>query len=892
MDKQIDNKNQIALHQVHLSDYISILKRRKWVVIFFFLIIVGSTALFSFMSEPVYEATAQVLIEKDSRPVINLGDTTVIPRMGPEYYQTQYNILMSRSLAKEVIDRLSLWSVLQQQQQSRSPGVLSNIATFIGGLLGKNTSEAGNITTGPSEEAQKNLIIDWYLRHLRITPVRGSQLIKIGFQSSSPELSAQVANAHAEAYIQRGIENQHATYNQALQWLRNELRQQKAKLKASRNAIHNYKKQNNILTIRERDDIVSQKLVELNSALTKAKADRIAKEAVYNQLKNFSIKDESIFSLPEVSNDPVIQNLRNQLITLKAKRFEMATRYGPKHPRMKEISHGISQLEQELKKEVKRLSRTIKASLDRAIALERSIQRDLEAQKQVVLKLNEKNITNEVLQREAEVNQNLYDILLRQYSEISLKNAMKSSKIQVVDRAEVPLIPVKPRIFLNILLSIVLSMFMGPGFAFFFEYMDKTVKTPDDVYQRLGMPVLGLLPYKRSLKINRTKALAWDEPEKQLNGGYNSDDISSSLVTNLHLTNHQLQGKTLFVESAGADEGKSTVLAKAAINLATGGLRVLMIDADHEKSSLPEMFGLKQDSRGLLDIMNDVMGKQPKEGTLRDFSIDDLFFLVEINKLSGRLTVRSESQEMTVLFSNGRLIHIQSKDTPLANRLGNMLLKGGFITEGQLKVALERNNRTGQPLGYILINSGYITPEKLRGPLKLQMEEHLQKLFSWKQGTFVFQLGDVQTYDDERLYFYEDYTPIIQRLGRLGGSRFIEGSLFSGIATLNSKLHLMPSGRRDKALAGTAYLMLLDKFLDILKRRFDIILVDLPPVLEMPAVASLSTLADGVVFVVKAGHLSVKAINKATSTLRDAHVNIIGAILNQVKIGKDYYYYQ
>jgi hypothetical protein len=220
-----------------------------------------------------------------------------------------------------------------------------------------------------------------------------------------------------------------------------------------------------------------------------------------------------------------------------------------------------------------------------------------------------------------------------------------------------------------------------------------------------------------------------------------------------------------------------------------------------------------------------------------------------------------------------------------------MLLRGGLITKDQLQDALERNQRTGQPLGYILINLGYLTQDQLQGPLKLQTEEYLQRLFSWKKGTFVFKPGNVETYEDERIYFGEDYTTTIHRLGLLGGSRLLESILLSFINPVNvPNLSLLPAGIASIIPNGPDYSTLLSKFLDLLKNRFDIVLVDAPPVLDVASAAPIASLADGVILVAKAGHVSFKAINNASSSLRECNAKILGAVLNQVKNVKTYEY--
>jgi succinoglycan biosynthesis transport protein ExoP len=864
--KTINNipKKQVSpSEQIHLSDYLAVIRKRKWMVIIFSLVLIGIVTIVSLISTPIYQATAQIIIECQPYPVTSVEEEIKRDTKEQDFYQTQYNLLQSRSLALKVIDDLKLWKDFQS------------------GPLTAQGNPASQDKTG---------IIDWYLSNLKIEPVRGSRLINISFLSPSAETAARVANAHAHAFIERDAEVKLSGLN----WLKSQIGEQKEKVETSQQALHEYKRTHGITSFEDRQNIISQKLMDLNANLTKVKSERLAKESAYNQLKTFTIENENIFSLPEVAQDSIILNLRNQLIQLKARRLEMATNYGPRHPKMIDLNSQIKQIEQELTEEVHRLSRSIKAELDRALAYEKSSQQALNAQKGEALSLNGKAINYDVLQQEAQSNQKIYDNLLKQAEELGLISTAGHSNIRLTDEAEVPPVPARPKTFLNILLSIVVSMFMGPFLAFFFEYMDKTIKTPEDVQRRLGVSTLGTIPYDRSLKEIGKHALPWNgSSNKKKKYHYVYDDVPGRFVTSLQLNHQRMPGQVLMVESATSGEGKTTILTKSAVSLARSGLRVVMVDADLERPALHQVFGLKNDGEGgLITAMERVLFQEISMRDLNTYSVDDLFFLISLKKLSGQLHITNETQDMNAVFENGRLLHIRSKNNPLANRLGTMLLRGGFITEGQLQEALERNDRTGQPLGYILINAGYITQDKLRGPLKLQMEEYLQKLFSWKSGSSVFEPGSIKTYEDKSIYFEEDYIPIIRRLGHMAGSCFIEREVLSFVKPLGEpNLSLLPAGTASSKPAGLVYLTILEKFLDILKKRFDIVLVDAPPVLNVAGAVALSSLSDGVVFVVKAGHLSVKAINEALTSLKEANINILGAILNQVKLRDNLYKY-
>lgn len=885
-------EQQILQQKIHLKDHLSILAKRKWTVIIVCLLILGAAAAVSFLLTPIYKATTLIILE--TRPMQFLDATKAMSEQlsESEYYKTQYNLLRSRNLAYKVISDLKLHAhfAASTGRGHRAP------ASMPTAVASKNVSKQVAQLNGAAvaaAPANNPAMANWYLRKLEITPIPGSRLVQISVLDSSPALAAQVANAHARAFIATSIHTQHAAAQQSLDWLRKQLSEQKDKVEASQQSIYEYKKVQDNVSLEERQNIISQKLMQLSSEHTTVKAALLAKEAVYNQLQTFSIDQERLFTLPEIAKDPIIQSLRQQLMQLKVKQLEMATNYQSNHPFMRKLASSMTQVQQEIAREVQRLAQTIKAALDRAHALENAIQQVLDTQKQAALALNKQAINYDVLGREAESNQHFYDILLKQAKEISLTSAMESSNVRIVDQAEVPRTPVRPRIVVNMALAMVLGPFFGAGFAFFFNYLDNTVKSPDDVARMLGVRVLGLFPVTPSMKEHTMPRLLSETSRgshEAMSQADPSSELSGRLYSSLQQSWQAQDGQVLVVSSAGKGEGKTTILGNYAVKLARAGFSVAMVDCDVKHPSLSTRFGM-QNGAGLTESIARILSMELRAGSLSEFSLGDLFFLASVRRLNGHLTISNHAQSMFATFAKGRLLHLQDDNTPEANRLGQMLMRSGFLTAGQLEDALDRNQRTGLPLGYILLNSGYITGEQLQGRLRLQMEEHLHKVFSWKTGTFSFEPANVEVFDNVRVNFGEDYSDIIHQLDRQTGSRFADretGALLRAVEG-EPNLFLINAGAGAAPLSSPFSLAIMEKFVTALKERFDVVLIDTPPLLVAPEAESLSTLADGVLLVIKAGHLPMKQLQEAQSYLEEAKATILGVVLNQVKVDKSYY---
>lgn len=875
--------------EAHLSDYWEILKRRKWIVISFFMIIVGAVAAVSLVSTPQYEATAQILLGGQPTPMNPLGDSSERLPERNLYYKTQVNLLSSRTLARRVIDALQLERLLTMESDSQSFAPAARMERS----EDSDGSKTGTISDQDSEYALRSKVLNWYLRHLSVTPIRDSSLVNVSFTGPDPELITRIVNKHAQAAIENTVQQHQFHAKNALDWLKDQIAEQKKEVELSQRAIYQFKKKHNVLSLEDSQIIFSQEMQELNSALTKAKSERIAKQAIYLQLKEIVKNQKDTLLMPEISNYSVIQTLRSQLVDLKSRQIEMGTKYGPKHPKMRELNNGISQIKNEIARESERLQKTIKADLERAAAIENSITQSLNRQKQIAMSLGERAIEYEVLKQQAESSQDIYDFLLKQSEQLGLSSAISSSNMRIVDPAEEPIDPVSPKILLNIVLAVFLSLFTGTGLAFFLEYLDNTVKTPMDVAIHLDLPVLGMIPFQKALQQKNNDVALLEDMRSQKGKASTSTPIyhiSNRLPAELRSPAEGLSGRVLMVESVTMGEGKSTVVARIASNLTDAGLRVLLVDCDFQRPSLGKIFKISKNGGGLGKSIDRIMSHHLNSGTLNDYSVDDLFFLIALKKHSGHLMVKNEDQNLIVAhFQNGVLIHIQNQNSPEDNRIGTMLLKGGFITKEQLNDALSRNQRTGQPLGYILVNAGYIGRDKLRGPLRLQIEEYLQKLFSWKNGQFSFKPGLVSIYENEKIFFEEDYSPLINNLGRTESSKFIEKELFSHIIGLKKEnLYLLPAGTSYK-LIGSLNQVLMKKIFEKLKQHFDVILVDTPPLDAASGIESIFHLADSMVLVIKAGHLSIKILNGAINHLPQD--KIIGTVLNQAKIDPQPYYY-
>ncbi len=860
-------------HDFSLMDFLIVIFKHKYKILAFFFTMVITVTFYTFRMTPIYEAKTKLIV-KPGREFIYKSEVgndaiSVINNNLEELLNSEIEIITSRDLAEKVVTTLGVETIY--------PNSIHNKHEDINPLYSASLR---------------------FMKGLSAESIRDSSIINVSFQHHDSQIAARSLNLLVELFKEKHLQ----TFGnpKATPFLEEKLETYRKKLKESEGRLETFKQKYKISSFDEQRKLLLDQRIELDTSLKMAE-NRIGefrqKLISMNMKRQTNPEDIPFYTDTEFKGSDITDDARTRLLGLQQRENELKRQYKDHSRMVTNIRNEIQFVKDFLKEqEALKAMALLHTQESRSVAIKEQL-KELDKEIQV-LDLREDGLRD--LERELSINENNYQIYTEKLEEARISDELdrqKIASISVIEKAIIPKRPIKPRKKVNVALGIVVGAITALGLAFLFEQVDNSVRTLDDVRRRLGMEVLGMIPYDKTLKRSEKFALPQEEAhneKRKYAQGYYECDFSANLVPDFSLMHSGMSGHVILIESSTSGEGKSTVLARSAFNLARGGLRVVMVDADVQRPSLYNMFSLNGDGvgeKGLITAMSHVLSQKIEHGTLDECSVDDLFSLIALKKESGKLTITNDTQEIVGVFDKGNLFHLQNRDVPFTNRLGTMLLNGNLITESQLKDALDRNQRTGQPLGYILLNAGYINQGQLQGPLKLQMEEHLQKLFSWKQGTYTFEPGSIDTYKDERIHFDEDYVPIINRLGRMGGSRLLEREVLSNVKSLDEpNLSLLPAGTVSVKPNSLSYFTLLAKFLDLLKQHFNVVLVDAPPILDtMGSGKPLLSLVDGVVFVIKPGQVSIKDINEAVSCIKETKTKIIGAVMNQVERGQGYY---
>ena len=606
------NNAQISRHYSdswwHPTDYLRVVYKRRWVALPAFLLVFVSGALDTIRAIPIYEARTQLLIERDTRRQTSI-DAIVTDRTSSYYddgfYQTQYNILRSRSLALRAVEALEKAGKVEVIPPS--PGTSFSLSGLSGMAIGKvaglfSSPTPAPVTTAEAEPDEQKIATarlsgkaSRFVGSLSVVPVRNSSLVNLVFRSPDNQYAAHAVNELANQYRSRNLESRVSDTQEANEFLSKQLEEQRRKVEISEAAALRYKEQNNATSVDDRQNIVVQRLTELNAQVTKAKIERLDKESTYNQLVEAKKSGGRVDAIPMVAANEFIQKLKVEIATLEEQRSQMAAQYGPNWPAMKDVISRLGVAQQRLSAEIDGIIAATRTDYLAARAKEESLAGALNAQKGESMGLDRKAVEYAALQREAQADRQLYENLLQRTKETGVSGQYRNSNIQIVDAAEFPRWPVLPNVPRDLMVALMTGLVLALGLVFAFEYFDSRIKSPDEIKTHLNMPFLGLVP---SVPIK--------EGEQMLMGAMEVPpafaEAMKAIRTGVVFSSAEEGSRSVVVTSTAPHEGKTVVSSNLAAALAQTDQKVLIIDADMRRPRIHEVFGWLQDP-GLSNVL-------------------------------------------------------------------------------------------------------------------------------------------------------------------------------------------------------------------------------------------------------------------------------------------------
>ena len=593
----------------YLRSYWRILRNRRWTVLSVLCLTLTGVSLYTARQKPVYRASALLEIEQENPSVVTLAEMFQLQSVSGDYLNTQYKILESDSLARDVIKKLQL-----DQIEEFSPAQ---------GTRQKKDGSADS-AAGP-DSGREQFVLAAFKVHLNVTPVPQSRLVSVDFESHDPRLAAKVVNALVESYIQRNLYAHWEASQEASTWLSQQLDGLKIKLEKSEDELQRYVQANGLLFLEGEkgatQNIVEERLQQLQDELTRAQADLYQKEPLH-----YLVQAGEYGALPGIFDDKTAEDLKIKLADLEQQKAQLAPQFRASYPKMEAIQSEIDRTQQLLQQQQRQAARHIEDDYRAAVRRVALVRQAFDQQQKQANVVAEKSVQYSILKREVESNKQTYDGLLARLKDAGVTAGLKASNIRVVDSAVPPVRPVKPRVPLNLGIGLLLGLVCGVSLAFVREYADNTLKTPEDVENFLRRPALAMIPSGQALSQRGNgrgetlpAALLSAESGKSMMGrrrsrngwlridteGFDHSHISEAfrdLRTSVLLSTAARPPRSLTFVSAEPREGKTTICNNLAIALAQLGKRVLVVDGDMRRPNVHAFFHLEQ-TPGLVNYL-------------------------------------------------------------------------------------------------------------------------------------------------------------------------------------------------------------------------------------------------------------------------------------------------
>lgn len=639
---------------------------------------------------PIYRATTAIQIEREATKVLEGQDVQPVEQAmeAERFLQTQIDLLGSRTLALEVADALGL-------QSSRS--------TFLTDMGVSENFEG--LEPARARALRRELIIKTLSENLNILWTRNSRVVRLTFDSPDAGMSQRIVNMFATKFIASNLERRFQSTAYARDFLQRRLDETKNRLEASERQMIAYAREAQLIDASDADrgqtrgprSLTTASLVQLNDAYSGARAARIAAEQRWR-----ASQSGGLYALPEVLANPAIQEITQKLAELRSDYQNQRKVFKPDYPALAQLNAQIAELRGQLDREAANIRNTIRTQYDVARQQELALSGDVDALKTQTLNEQQRSIRFNILRREADTNRQLYDALLQRFKEISIAGGVTANNISIVDLADAPNKPIRPNPIKNLLLAAILGMIAGLSWIFIRDRFDDTVRTPDDLQAKLGLPLVGLVPI---VPRDTSASAALEDARSDLSEAY------ASIRAALQFSTSGGAPTPLLVTSSQQSEGKSTTSLAIATSFARIGQRVLLIDGDLRRPSLHNTLGLGRES-GLSDVL---ASQRAILDVAQKTDQDNLWFVScgplppnpsELLAGSGlQRALTSASDEFDLVIVDGPPV-MGLADAPMIGAAAHatlFVIESGRTHRGQSKVALSRLRDTGAPvIGAIL----------------------------------------------------------------------------------------------------------------------------------------------------------------------------------------------
>ncbi len=613
--------------EAHLTDYINVVLRRWKIVLLVFLLVFIGVTVKTFLTEPVFEAYATLEVHKAKQG-------GMLKELGMEEenaLSTEIEVLRSRSVAEKVAKRMNLeWQIVETSEglnlsigefsvSDPLPGLVLTLTDAQNYLLSDLAGRA--IGKGQSGEALRIGSIDLLVTIIQggagqrlimerqpLEPItaqiiqkmnvaemgKGSNILRVSSQGTDPGHERDVVNILTEVYREMNISGKTREAGKTVDFISQQLDSLKNVLDQSEQQLQEYKVQTGLVTLGPEGNSLVQKLVGLEQRQADMKLKRQRVESAIVILKK-AISSGGPLTVPTIEDVPSISESAAKLADLDAQKKGMLIDFTESHPAVVEVQVQITRVREAL-------LATYQTMRQGLILAERDLARTIVSFDSQLDDIPEAELELAKRMRVNTVNAELYTFLLQKQQEARIAQASTISNVQIIDPAVTPKVPIKPNKKKNLALGFILGLMLGVGLAFLLDYMDQTLKTTEEIKEKLGLNVFGIIPRipfaDEDAKLPRKRLVTSLAPKTPVVEAFRA------LRTNLNYATGKKKNKIIMVTSSLPGEGKSTISGNLAVILSQTGAKVLLIGCDLRRPQLFEMFGMKNEP-GLVNLLMD-----------------------------------------------------------------------------------------------------------------------------------------------------------------------------------------------------------------------------------------------------------------------------------------------
>jgi capsular exopolysaccharide synthesis family protein len=562
-----------------------------WLVALCTVLVTAATTVWTLRQPKIYRAQASVAIDlsvpkvlTDVRDVVDIaGGAASSPYYSRSYVDLQLAMLKSKDMSVEVARRLA--SDPSFVPISERENVLRWLPSYVSGTL--------------QAYAEKD-----------------SRLVTLAAEDTVPERATRLVNTAADFFVEQNLSQRMEATSGASDWLVDQVQDLNGRLETSEVALHKFKEAHDILsaTFEDKQSISSATMLAMSTALTSLRLKKLEAEVVRKQVKR-ALEEEAagsgagLMGLPLIQKDDAINASLETLQKVKTSRAEILSKYGPMHPKVLANDRQVAAEEEELKRRVNTLVYAQENEYQGFIDLERTYEHELEKARKEAFEVNRHQVEYNRLRREQTNNERLYEMVLKRQKEADLAGALKFNNMRVLDRSDVPSLPVRPNNTRNVMFGFFIGLLLGVALAFVLEFLDNTIKGQQDIEQKMRLTFLGVLPsikVKSGMTASEARSVSNNQPERDLHVHLFPKsavaECCRAIRTNLLFMGGDAPLRTMLVTSPSPSEGKTTAATSLAIAIAQSGSRVLLVDTDMRRPRIHKSFKLSNDV-GLTSVL-------------------------------------------------------------------------------------------------------------------------------------------------------------------------------------------------------------------------------------------------------------------------------------------------